>query len=140
MSGTLAAGSSALFAAPRHANQHLQTARQPNLLASSEGRSSQTPYTANHGSDGGPCAPEDRAQQSSCSETNRRVLDGLAASPARLDGAFHIHFLARRRVIKLDDLGADQCPAAMRHDQTAVLQHHCCVTLDLPGQIDLRDV
>ena len=73
-----------------------------------ERRGSEPTSATNDGADAGPLAPsEDAAKERSGPRSNRGVNNAGSASPARLDRAFDVDFLPRRRIVKLDQLSVD---------------------------------
>ena len=72
---------------------------------------------------------EDAAEQRSGPGSHRGVNNAGSASPARLDRAFDVDFLAGRGIVKLDELSVEGCAASVRHYQPIEAQHHCRVAL-----------
>src|ERR1700735_2868051 len=100
------------------ANQHFQSAVQVDFLASVKRRGSESTSATNDGADAGPFATsEDAAEQRSGPGSHRGVNNAGSASPARLDRAFDVDFLAGRGIVKLDELSVEGCAASVRHYQ-----------------------
>ena len=77
------------------ADEHLQSAVQRDLLAPVERRGSEPTSATNYGADARPFAPsEDAAKERSSPRSNRGVNNASSTSPARLDRAFDVDFLA----------------------------------------------
>jgi len=124
-----------------YADQHFQPAVQRDLLPPVERRGSEPTSAANDGTDAGPfAASEDAAQQRAGPRSNRGVNNAGSTSSARLDRAFDVDFLPRRRIVKLDQLSMDAGAAPGRHNKPIEAQHHGCVALEPARRCDIADV
>ena len=105
-------------------------------------RSGSEPTSAtNDGADAGPLAPtEDTAEERSGPCSNRGVNNAGSTSAARLDRAFDVYFLPRRRIVKLNQLSVDGYAASIWHNQPIEAQHHCRVALQSARRCDVADV